>query len=289
MARPGYGAGVAPVRGMVVMATRRYGALLAGFVRSVADHGAADVVYCLTDDSQLLSTGPSRREPPVVHLPWGAPLWPYATLFRYGALLAYEDLFRAETDQLVHIDVDMRVVGPCDELFGPELVAVRHSWFFRSPPSEMPFETREESAAAVTPDRRRTYVHGAVQGGRTDTYLDAARACHRGIVSDHSRGVMAVWHDESHWNAHLSNRSDVTLLGPEFSWTERGHEPPPAPPRILVTPKDDSAIREFYGQPEIRARMSRAARHGLATTRHYLGVPHRLATRLTDRNRSTGA
>jgi hypothetical protein len=200
-------------------------------------------LFTLTDADDLLAA-PTRRagSVEVVALPWAAPPWPYPTLWRYHAMLAYADLLQTHVTHLVYCDVDMRFVGDTAALFQDALVAVTHPAAWRKP-TEL-WEERPESAAYVEPHMRGVYVAGGVQGGPVGAYLWAAATCARSILQDHLAGRTAVWHDESHWNRFMQGRADVLTLGAEYCWPESWPVPAGLPsPRVLALDKDHHALR----------------------------------------------
>jgi hypothetical protein len=75
-------------------------------------------------------------------------------------------------------------------------------------------ETRPESTACIrSGERMPAYVCGGFNGGPTEMFLEMARVLRRKINIDKARGVVAVFHDESHLNRYvLDHVSDVTLL-----------------------------------------------------------------------------
>ena len=55
------------------------------------------------------------------------------------------------------------------------------------------------------------------QGGRSAEFLLACDLLHQNTLQDQQNGIIAIWHDESHWNRFLHHRSDVKILPAHFT------------------------------------------------------------------------
>ena len=110
------------------------------------------------------------------------------------------------TDVVYYLDVDLRVVQhirPFEvaPLKLRPLVAVRHMLQDgRGTP-----ESRPQSRAYMEPGAPRLcYFAGGLVGGRTEEFVEMAKAIRAAIDEDDGREVVAIWHDESHLNKYLS-------------------------------------------------------------------------------------
>lgn len=250
------------MNGVVSIATGRYSVFVSPLVEAIRSTGFCDRLFVLTDDPDLLArpvrtySGGFQAE----HLPWGALAWPYPTLWRYHAISAYAPRL-SEVDQLLYLDIDMRPLVACPELFTHELVAVTHPGYWNSPIEQATFSKDPKSNAHHAPRLGDTYVAGGVQGGQAETFLSVSRHLAGQVEDDHRRGVLAVWHDESHWNRFVNTDDTITVVGPEFCWPEDWTPVPEVgQPRIEALNKDH---HEFRGtKPTVISRLSRLA-HGL--------------------------
>lgn len=129
--------------------------------------------------------------------------WPYVSLHRFRTILgSEEELLRA--DFTFFADVDAHFVRPVGEDILSNLVAVKHCGTIGRPASELPFEQNQASSAWVPLELRRVYYAGGFQGGRTERWLQACREIDGRIRIDEANKVMAVAHDESHWNCYMA-------------------------------------------------------------------------------------
>lgn len=162
--------------------------------------------------------------------------FPGDTLYRYH----YMDMAREKLqhfDYIIYMDVDYAIYNrPCytDFLIENGLIATRHlhnlhenvkdNGLIGSP------ETNPESAACIPKGKKmRAYYAGGVQGGTANDFLNAITSIKRQIDADDDNGIIAVWHDESHWNRYLVDHpptSDITQnhIYPEHCIVESGKE-----------------------------------------------------------------
>jgi len=140
-------------------------------------------------------------------------LWPYGTLYRYRWL--YEQITDMRNYEYVFMcDVDMRFVDDiANEILG-NIVAVLHAGHLNKRPRSLPFVRESRSAACIIPGRGMNYYAGGFQGGSIRRYMPACKTIDTGIQQDERRGIMAEWHDESHWNAYLARNSPAISLPP---------------------------------------------------------------------------
>ena len=165
--------------------------------------------------------------------------WPEATLYRYK--LISEAAQSLTEDYLMHLDADMlfkqefgRELNPLDWENGIALVAHPGFWrpagfgrprFYFSNPKVFLIDllsylrvgglgswSRDlDSLAHVKRHKRREYVCGGVWMGSRRSFLDMVASLKNSVSRDEERGVMAVWHDESHLNKWASENLHTTL------------------------------------------------------------------------------
>ncbi len=167
--------------------------------------------------------------------------WPMMTLLRYRFFSQVPDL--SGYDYIFYSDCDMRFVAEVgDEILGAGLTAVRHCRFYQKKRRDYTYETRPESRACIPPDQGVNYYAGGFQGGTAAAYLAASAECARRIEADLANGIIAIWHDESHWNALLARQpGPLTILDPGYCMAEKTRSEFPS--LILALDKDHSAMR----------------------------------------------
>lgn len=172
--------------------------------------------------------------------------WPLITLLRYQNFIRYEqDL--AQTDYLFYIDADLLIV----DTIGPEilgnLVATIHPGFVNQRKEIWTYEHNPYSQAYINKatEKCNHYYVGSLQGGETNSYLQASLAMRNGINEDLKRNHIALWHDESHWNRYCIDHPPDVILDPSYCSPEKWPHIPAqfGSPKIVALDKDHNKIR----------------------------------------------
>lgn len=156
--------------------------------------------------------------------------WPWMTLGRYHLINQLENY--PKKDYYYYLDADMLILDYVgDEILGNRVCAI-HGKFKKKPGN---FDRNPNSLAYVPEDITNPYFCGGFQGG--SNYLQDAKELAQRIDIDNNNGVMAIWHDESHWNRYLlDNPPDIILSHQYCSQKEKDA-------KILIVKKDISEVR----------------------------------------------
>jgi histo-blood group ABO system transferase len=130
-----------------------------------------------------------------------------------------------KVDYIFYMDADYWVCNPTDTdaLLVNGLVATAHVLNLVVPATSPmgPVETNPQSTAYVrTGTNTQLYYCGGFQGGSSEAYLQACRGISKGIDEDDKNGIMAAWHDESHWNRYLVDHPPTTVLSQSYMYPE---------------------------------------------------------------------
>lgn len=205
--------------GFLVVATNKYIDFVSPLVESMYEHLDAGFqlrVFVFTD-SKTVPDGTIRVEQE--HRPW-----PLPTLLRYRMFSQHERLFSA-CDYLFYCDADMRFVGSVDDIILGERVAVLHPGYYNKPRTAFTYEKRPQSRAYVRPDEGEHYYCGGFQGGTTEEYLKMAATISQWVDEDFENNLIAVWHDESHYNRYLIDNQPTHILSPSYCYPESWNLP----------------------------------------------------------------
>lgn len=152
--------------------------------------------------------------------------WPQNTLMRYEIFLSQQQDI-AKTDYVFFFNANtlfMREISDADFLPAPAageaLVAARHPYYYKKKNDKFPYERRENSRAYIPYGIGQQYVQGSINGGLSEHFLAAAKVMNENIVADQALGLVALWHDESHWNKYVLSRNDVKILPPSYVYPE---------------------------------------------------------------------
>jgi hypothetical protein len=157
--------------------------------------------------------------------------WPEASLLRFEIIAKHSDMFL--TDFLVYIDVDTLILNSVTvsdlKLDTFEIFFVHHPGTYNRGllryvvkrivvPS---WETNRKSRSFVPWYRRRTYVYGAIFGGKTNSILRMCSELSIRSQSDTDNNFYPISYDESHLNWWVAySREKFTILPPQFSFVE---------------------------------------------------------------------
>ena len=108
----------------------------------------------------------------------------------------------ASCTYLFYVDADMEFVEVGDELLGKRLV-VQHPAFVNTPAVDCPFDRNPACRASIPSEHQGPYFQNCFQGGESAEFLRMSRRLARRIRADLRRGVMPLWHDESHMNRYM--------------------------------------------------------------------------------------
>lgn len=156
-----------------------------------------------------------------------------------------------QTDYLFFFNANLLPVSVIyEEEFLPvgdlQLLATQAMSFYNLPRDRFTYERNPESCAYIPYDKGKYYFQGGLQGGRREAFLEACYQMNQAIEQDLSRGIIAVWHDESHWNKYLLERSDVKILSPAYLFPEEENIIiSKIVPKILILDKNNYGGHEF--------------------------------------------
>ncbi len=185
--------------------------------------------------------------------------FPGDTLYRYRHFSKLDKIISernlAEPDFLFYSDADMVVIADVGDEVLPlkdvGLVATAHPGFYMGRTPQHPLgtpETNPQSKAFISPSRYRPcYVAGGFNGGAYNAFLTMSKEISKNIDDDYSRGLIAVWHDESHLNEYvtrLENLENLKIMTPSYCFAQSYHPNEVGyPPKIVALDKNHAEVR----------------------------------------------
>jgi len=203
-----------------IIATNRYKELVPELIDGIKDFFLLKhdiIVHIFTDKliTQSLASGRISIEQHIIP----SYAYPYATLFRYKILMDVPQ--QKYGDYIFYIDADSRIVSEIgDEILAP-VVAVRHPGYFNGGGT---WGDNKLSLSYTYPEKRKKYYCGGFSGGSNDHYYAISRLLKERIGADEKNGVMAVWHDETHFNQYLSETGGFLELDCSYMMPEPEHK-----------------------------------------------------------------
>lgn len=235
--------------GLILIATGKYDVFLPQLLEGINEHFFINEnigVYLFSDKEYegRISSRINLHRFDVPHLKF-----PFPTLYRYKWITEHSDSLNS--DHLFYCDVDMCFVGRVDaEILCDGLTVTQHPGFYKGGWGSK--KTKGESMAYVPPEQQNNYVCGGFQGGSHDEYLKAAKILSENIETDlkmarsmfyiGNSGVLAEWHDESHWNWYIKQyEGNIKILSPSYCYPMLWDLP--FEKKILALDKDHKEIR----------------------------------------------
>lgn len=208
---------------VLYICTGRYNQFFKSFYDSSEKYFLKDVAtkeyFVFTDDMAL-----SDKEN--VHLHFKkCEGFPKDSLFRFDLFLSVKDEI-ATFDYAYFFNANMLFVSPVGEEFLPkhsDFAAVKHPGYFKRYSWVFPYERRKESLAYIAPYHGPyTYYMGSLNGGKSDAFIKFATICSQRVHDDYNRGIVAIFHDESHLNAYMREISGEGIP-PQYAYPEGSH------------------------------------------------------------------
>ena len=198
--------------GLVIMATGKYIQFVEPLVKSAEKYFCTDdnVTYFIFTDQEPVPL------PNTVYIYQDRLGWPYDTMNRYHTYYKNLEVFETQ-DYLFASDADMLFVSDVGREILGERVATIHPGFINKRGT---YETRIKSKAYVSRDEGKYYFAGGFYGGSKKEFLHIIKTNSDNIDRDLNQGIIAVWHDESHWNRYCIDYPPTVILSPSYCYPE---------------------------------------------------------------------
>jgi histo-blood group ABO system transferase len=222
--------------GLLIIATNKYSQFLQPLIES-ADRfflKDQDVTYFVfTNEDIQINT--NRK---VVRINVEHKEWPWMTLGRYE-IFSNNSNELSKMDYLYYCDADMRFVDFVGDEILSERVATQHCGYYevRGTP-----ETNTNSLAYVAPNEEMQYLAGGFNGGTSEEYLKMSKVLSDRTNNDFEKGIIAVWHDESHMNRYFIDNKPTLILDPSYCYHEGSNRP--FKQRLVALSKNHSELRK---------------------------------------------
>ena len=180
--------------------------------------------------------------------------WPNNTLLRYhtflkqkNILVNYNYIYFFNANIIFENKISVEEFLPGAE---QELTACTHPGFFDKPKSEYTYERNAKSTAFIEDNNSKIYVAGGINGGRGKEFIKVMEILKNNIDTDLKNNIIAIWHDESHWNKYVNeNINQIKLLSPSYLYPEGWSIP--FVRKILLINKNKHGGRDFMRNNKI--------------------------------------
>jgi histo-blood group ABO system transferase len=219
--------------GLLVVATGKYTDFIPPLIESAQKYFCPNhnVTYFVFTDGDI------PQAPYIVPIYQKRLGWPYDTMMRWPMYYQAQDYFK-DKDYLFACDADMLFVDTVGDEILADSVGTMHPGFVGRRGT---YETNPTSTAYVGPQEGRYYYAGGFNGGSRDHFLALAQTISNNINKDLEKGIVAVWHDESHINRYYASHPPVRTLTPSYCyWQGRITE---WPQKLVALNKDHAKYR----------------------------------------------
>lgn len=205
--------------GLLIIATEKYSTYVEPLLNSADKYfleGHSVTYFIFTNKKIELTTDRNVVFIDVEHRDW-----PWMTLGRYEIFDSNSESF-SDMDYLFYCDVDMRFESHVGTEIISDRVATQHPgyWSTRGVP-----ETRPESTAYVSEEEEMEYFAGGFNGGSREEFIKMSKIISKNILDDLSKGIIAIWHDESHLNRYFIDNKPTLILNNSYCCDEYGNSP----------------------------------------------------------------
>ena len=166
--------------------------------------------------------------------------WPGNTLYRFRMFKTIQDQLQ-EFDYIYFFNANYVCLEDInEEEFLPEcdeLVVTLHPSYYFYKPYELPYDRNPKSTAHISYFDLRSlhYFCGGLNGGGRKSYLKLINDIDKKIEIDDRKGVIALWHDESHLNKYMLKQKRYKILSPSYACPEEWKIP--FEPKLLLLEK----------------------------------------------------
>ena len=222
--------------GLLIVATGQYDQFVDPLIESARQHflNGHEVTYFVFTDGTRVSR--AKDVVSVLHKKLG---WPFDTMMRNEVYCKNKKILE-DQDYLFALDADMRFVDAVgDEILG-ERVATLHPGFIDG--KRGTYETNSKSKAYVSKKEGKLYFAGGFFGGSKKEFFKIINQTTSNIHDDLSQGIIAIWHDESHWNRYCIDHPPTVVLNPSYCYPESWELD--FPKKLLALDKNHDKIRK---------------------------------------------
>ena len=150
--------------------------------------------------------------------------WPRNTLMRYQMFLRIREQLERETDYLYFFNSNMQFRVSVGKEFLPDdlsngLVGCIHPGYCKNTNLEFTYDRNPVSTAYIPIGVGEFYYAGGLNGGTTEAFLKMSETILNNIQEDDKKGVIALWHDESHINRYFLD-NPPKRLSPAYCYPE---------------------------------------------------------------------
>ncbi|QKJ30432.1 glycosyl transferase family 6 [Mucilaginibacter mali] len=224
--------------GILYICTGKYDIFWKKFYTSAEKYflpGHKKIYFVFTDASRIYA----EEKPNIKKIYQETLGWPYNTLLRFEMFLKAEEYLQ-QCGYLFYLNANIVFTDTVSDDILPAngnegLLVVKHPGYWDKTNDVFPYDRNPDSLASIASGQGQYYFMGGFNGGQTDAYLQLIKTLKNNIRTDLDKGVIALWHDESHLNKYMLDRNPK-ILSPAYGYAE-GFDLP-FEPKVLILKKE---------------------------------------------------
>jgi len=210
---------------IIFIGTAKYKEFFDGYYEGIIKNfltNTSKTIFAFTDNPQ----DPIFAKPNVITKKIEHLQWPFITLYRFKFMRSICDEL-LKFDNIFFIDADLWAVETITENDLPldkELIGVQHPGFINKIGT---FETDTRSHANIFDGYYdvNSYRQGCFWGGKSEEVVKMIQQLDSLVDDDLKKGIVAVWHDESHMNKYfLLHPNKVHTVNAGFAQPQHGYD-----------------------------------------------------------------
>lgn len=142
--------------------------------------------------------------------------WPISVCDKFAILLSGKKFYK-DFDYLFHFNINMKFIAP----IGDEILPDKNNGYLcacewinhklKGVVDNFPYERNSRSLAYISYGEGSHYFMSGAFGGRTKEYIEMCSEIEDNIRRDFQDGIIAIWHDESHFNKYMLNKNPLIM------------------------------------------------------------------------------
>ena len=167
--------------------------------------------YLFTDDVNVV-----YHDKDNVHIVYHEKMgWPYDTMMRFDLFLSQKEKL-SKLDYLYFLNINLVCKKPVGEEIIPDeshdgIMVCSHPGFYNKTPKEFTYDRNPESTAYIPEGEGYHYAPGGFNGGTSKDFLKLCEVCSKNVHTDLDKGIIALWHDESHLNKYILDKHPLIM------------------------------------------------------------------------------
>lgn len=213
--------------GVLYICTGKYSIFWNSFYQSAEEFFLTDHekhYFVFTDNVEIIKTDNITV---IKKSPKGFPM---DSLLRFEMFLTIKEQL-LKMDYLYFFNSNMQFIRPIGHEVLPSLsnsglVALVHPGYYNCHKIHYPYERNKKSKAYIKYEINKDFYYymGSFNGGKAKDYLQLIQVCDLNIQTDLKKGIISIYHDESHLNQYL-NGKNILQLSPSYGYPEDSNIP----------------------------------------------------------------